>query len=364
MLQYWGMSYGTLIGSTFAAMHPNRVGRIVLDGVVDPADHYAGNWLTQLQDSDKVITFLSRYCHQAGPQECPLYVQSSPNAIENRFTAILESLKVSPIPVTSRTGPLIISYGDVHLRLLSGMYFPYATAEQLFDLVYAIESRNISSPSIEKIVASKQNKQNSQECGQDDSTLEGISIPYMSMIGTFQAISCMDSNNTSSNITLAQFRTYLSALQNQSHWISPSWSRNKLACLGYTATPAYRPSLSFETQEWENTSHPIFLIGTSHDPVTPIGNARRVATLFPTSVVLQQDSEGHCSHSMPSLCTGKNIREYFQTGKSPGKDAICETDWRPFVGCVGKRNCEFGGDDERLWEAMKGLADPFGASTS
>lgn len=50
-IQYWGMSYGTLLGATFAAMYPDRVGRLILDGVVDPADHYAGNWLTQLQDS-------------------------------------------------------------------------------------------------------------------------------------------------------------------------------------------------------------------------------------------------------------------------------------------------------------------------
>jgi pimeloyl-ACP methyl ester carboxylesterase len=41
-IQYWGFSYGTLLGETFAAMYPGLVGRMVLDGVVDADRHYAG----------------------------------------------------------------------------------------------------------------------------------------------------------------------------------------------------------------------------------------------------------------------------------------------------------------------------------
>jgi pimeloyl-ACP methyl ester carboxylesterase len=44
-LQYWGFSYGTLLGETFAAMYPHLVGRLVLDGVVDSDRHYPGRVL-------------------------------------------------------------------------------------------------------------------------------------------------------------------------------------------------------------------------------------------------------------------------------------------------------------------------------
>ncbi|CAE6427851.1 unnamed protein product [Rhizoctonia solani] len=35
-INYWGISYGTLLGNTFVNMFPDRVGRVMLDGVVNP----------------------------------------------------------------------------------------------------------------------------------------------------------------------------------------------------------------------------------------------------------------------------------------------------------------------------------------
>lgn len=96
-LQYWGMSYGTTVGSTFAAMHPDKVRRLVLDGNMDPADHYAGLFEHSLQDADMVITKHSQYCYEAGPEKCPLY-DSSPEAIEARMTLIMESIKAGEYP--------------------------------------------------------------------------------------------------------------------------------------------------------------------------------------------------------------------------------------------------------------------------
>jgi pimeloyl-ACP methyl ester carboxylesterase len=34
LLNYWGISYGTFIGETFASIYPDRVGRVVLDGKI------------------------------------------------------------------------------------------------------------------------------------------------------------------------------------------------------------------------------------------------------------------------------------------------------------------------------------------
>ncbi|KAH7141086.1 proteinase [Dactylonectria macrodidyma] len=367
MIQYWGMSYGTLIGSTFAAMHPDRIGRMVIDGVVDPADHYAGTWLTQLQDSDTIISKFCEYCFQAGPEKCRLYTGSSGVDVEARLTSILLNLKISPIampPSRPGDGPAFITYGDAHLALLSGMYFPFAVAEDFFDLLVAIEGRNTSSPALLRVVATKKGTLNKAGCEPEGSHPEERA-PYVSGFGSFQAISCMDSGGAS-NLTRESFNEYLAILEAQGRWISPSWARNKLSCLGHTLQPVWNLGLSFERQEWANTSHPLLIVSNTHDTVTPLRNARRVSTLFPGSVVLQQDSQGHCSHSNPSLCTAKTIRAYFQTGDLPVEGTICEPAIRPFLGCTagndgGKGECKFTNHEEaRLWETMVELADPFG----
>ncbi|ETS86398.1 hypothetical protein PFICI_00226 [Pestalotiopsis fici W106-1] len=379
-LQYWGMSYGTLIGSTFAALHPDKVGRLILDGVVDPADHYAGAWLTQLLDSDKVVAKFSEYCFQAGPDKCPLYTEPSPAAIEARFTSILLSLKTSPIPITlprpssesgkKNPGPEIITYGDAHLYMLSSIYFSFATAETFWDMVVALEERNTTSPALTDLASQKQARlEPAKGCTIEDDKNKIIPslprlpcvAPYNSMLGPNQAIGCMDIGGTP-NVTQDSYRAYLEELTSQSRWVSPSWARNKLGCLGYGIEPAWRPTFSFQTAEWANTSHPLLVIGNTHDPVTPLRNARRVAAeLFPGSVVLHQDSQGHCSPSNPSLCTARAVRRYFQTGELPTAGTVCEPEVRPFVGCVQDHGCAYESSEDRaLWESMTAMADPFG----
>lgn len=42
LIRYLGYSYGTLLGATTAAMFPGSIGRMVLDGNINPIDYYYG----------------------------------------------------------------------------------------------------------------------------------------------------------------------------------------------------------------------------------------------------------------------------------------------------------------------------------
>ena len=93
-----GYSYGTVLGSTFAALFPDRVGRLVLDAVVDPRDYYENLWMSNLAQADEVAESFFITCYEAGPEKCAFYAPS-PLAIATRYTKIARKLEKAPLPV-------------------------------------------------------------------------------------------------------------------------------------------------------------------------------------------------------------------------------------------------------------------------
>lgn len=261
--------------------------------------------------------------------------------------------------------------GDVHMSLLGAVYFPFALGEQFWELLRIVEMGNATHPRIIGLAKGKQSSLRPAvlpgiDKGCDTSAGAGdpdTCLAYQAWAGAFATVSCMDAGGGPSTLTREEFKAHRAELASQSRWVSPTWTRNRLMCEGIKVKPAWRPNLSFEKQEWENTSYPLLIIGNSYDPATPLANAHRVSReLFPGSVVLLHDSEGHCSHANPSLCTAQVIREYFQTGTLPEAGTACLPERKPFLGCVRPGGCHFEDDDARLWEALVELSDTYGFS--
>ncbi|KDN35450.1 hypothetical protein RSAG8_11588, partial [Rhizoctonia solani AG-8 WAC10335] len=81
VINYWGISYGSLLGSFFVNMFPERVGRVIIDGVVNP-----WNWATKqpleigydsLNSSDATFNAFASSCATAGPSKCAIAQEGS-----------------------------------------------------------------------------------------------------------------------------------------------------------------------------------------------------------------------------------------------------------------------------------------------
>ncbi|KAK3669301.1 hypothetical protein LTR78_010839, partial [Recurvomyces mirabilis] len=61
LINYWGISYGTFVGNTFASVYPHRLGRTVLDGVLGTDDYLSPAWHTGLVNTSAIYSH-SRSC--------------------------------------------------------------------------------------------------------------------------------------------------------------------------------------------------------------------------------------------------------------------------------------------------------------
>jgi pimeloyl-ACP methyl ester carboxylesterase len=73
LLNYRGLSYGTVIGQTYANMFPDRVRAMIIDGLVVRLRSSSLSRRTSRAESDTPLVFEQlSLCEQAGPARCGL----------------------------------------------------------------------------------------------------------------------------------------------------------------------------------------------------------------------------------------------------------------------------------------------------
>lgn len=127
VVNYYGASYGTLLGATFATLYPERVGKFVLDAVVDGDDYYYGNWSQNILQADASVEAFFTYCAEAGPN-CVFNRNGSTAAdLKQRFDKILADLEESPLPVSDPNfvqSPTALTHFDIRSILMITLYNP------------------------------------------------------------------------------------------------------------------------------------------------------------------------------------------------------------------------------------------------
>ncbi|XRM42152.1 hypothetical protein ABZX51_005381 [Aspergillus tubingensis] len=339
-LQYWGYSYGTLLGITYASLFPDQVHRMVLDGVVDALGWYSGHLSTSFRDADLVVDSFLRYCHRAGYPRCA-FADASANALptdedeteaisclQERLTDILADLKVTPL-WTSQPSPEIITYSDVKTLLKTALYAPNDLFPILATVLSDLEQGNASSMATWKATL----REEIQPAHCLDSACQS-SAPcreacrYGSRIELTEGIACLDLSQKLLDITQKEYsELYLQPVIECSYWIGDTFADFYMSCASWKGKG---PGTFEGPIGAQNMSTPILFVSNTLDPVTPLADAHAMSALFKRSVVLEQHAEGHCSYASRSLCTEHHIKTYFRAGELPPEGTRCETETHPF----------------------------------
>ncbi|KAI0645977.1 alpha/beta-hydrolase [Trametes meyenii] len=337
-LQYWGFSYGSILGQYFSAIYPDKVERVIIDGVYDSHNYRAALWNSNLVDIDAVIGAFFTFCHQAGPERCSLY-EPSQEEIRSRYFDLLHVVEADPVPVPGAEPPLVITRKVLQAQIFRASYKPLASFGIVADTVRAIEQKDATALTAlaPKIVDPTECKCSLPE-------------PWRADTEAFNAIACGDGDGHPYDADT--YARYYSALAADSELAAPFWAVHYLQCAEWRVQPKWRWTGPLEAQ---NTSHPLLVLSPRFDPVCPLRDAKAVHERYGGSGLLVQNSYGHCSLSAPSLCTAKHVRAYFMNGTLPEPGTVCEVDELPFVGSA-KDVRAMSAEDAELLDALKGLS--------
>ncbi|KAF8699096.1 MEROPS serine peptidase family S33, partial [Rhizoctonia solani] len=329
-VDFWGFSYGTIIGSYFLSMFPDRVGRVVLDGVVDP-ERWANQpsyqkWAVKPESTDEAFTGFVAACAAAGPSGCAIASKDSNPESIRKFVSDLIDLAYY---YKREVGPSAdVGSSQVRSLIYSGMYSPAGWPKLAEDLESIHEFlQNTTSGS-----SSTQTKRSLP------TTLLDI-VPRQTTTATatadidpppdyaFQGVTCADAVDAGNTTTKDVFDFLVHVTRTVSPMFGPSWGDGGFYCHRWPVRAVER-----HTGPWnKKLANPILVIGNEADPVTPYVVAKKVAdALGDSAILIEQDDYGQSAN--PKLSTLSALQDYFLNNKLPSQDKLCGTNQQLFPG--------------------------------
>lgn len=290
-LNYVGLSYGSMLGQTYANLFPNRVRALVIDGVLDPiAWANVGSdvpFSTALRSDVGALDTLDeffRQCDMAAAGNCAF----APNA-SDRFDDLLDRLRSAPIlltdPMTGDTFPYLYSFliGDV----LGALYDPGAFPE-LAEFLALLES----SPDAAALGFAR------AALFDSEGFVNKRGFPnYPNFVEGFPGVACSDAESPD-----GAHQTWFDAGKQATEdfgIFGEIWTWASQPCTVWSSfdADAYRGPFTADT------ANPVLVIGNLYDPATAYSGAQQARNLLPNSALLSVDEPGHTSLGL-SLCAG------------------------------------------------------------
>ncbi|KAJ7706783.1 TAP-like protein-domain-containing protein [Mycena rosella] len=365
-LRYWGFSYGTTLGATYAAMFPANVQRMVLDGVVYTPEQYNSSLehgISSGVSTRKVFDGFISSCIEAGSQRCALKNDTLVDApgLTHRIANLIERLQSYPLPVTDlgpASVPVILRPADFRLAIFATLLRPIAwagLAAAIADLERG-DGRRIGA--LSGRVWDLRNLTDAEQA-------EGAGWGAGRAMGANEAgmaVSCGDAPTFPAPMDAAWISMWLDwreRLITNDEFSGPIWFKKMVRCRhwGLIEPPPERYEGQWKLgDDLQPPKNPILFVSNTYDPVSPISSGRRMVDLFgrDNARLLENNAYRHCSVSQPSACIGSAIREYMINGVLPAEGTVCQPEQRnPFPPADGHGVQQ---RDESMFRALEHLS--------
>ncbi|MBP2054487.1 pimeloyl-ACP methyl ester carboxylesterase [Streptomyces griseochromogenes] len=297
-LNYVGASYGTFLGATYAGLFPDRVGRLVLDGAMDPSLDSRKLNLEQTAGFETAFQAFAKDCvRRAG---CPLGGKgATPAQVGDHLKAFFRELDAHPIPAGDpdhrKLGESLATTG-----VIAAMY-DQAAWEQLRDALASAMKHNDGAGLL----------------ALSDSYYErDANGHYSNLMMANAAVNCLDLPPAFTGSE--QVEKALPEFEKASPVFGAGLAWASLNC-------AYWPvkALGEPHRIKAKGAAPIVVVGTTRDPATPYPWAKSLAGQLASGRLLTYVGDGHTAYGRGSTCIDSAIDTYLLHGTPPTAGKRC-----------------------------------------
>jgi len=293
-LNYLGFSYGTLVGAIYAELFPDAVGRMVLDGAVDPS---LGSRAAALSQAGGFQTALEAYAADCVTKPgCPLGTDVDAGLREVR--ALLDGLDARPLPTDDPDRPLTEGLA------LYGIAYPLYAESLWPGLTLALQGALDTGDGRQLLLLADLYADRSDTGYRNNKT----QVIY--------AVNCLDDP---SNASASDVRASLDEFEQAAPTLGQAFAWGPLACAQWPVKPA-EPLPDIVDADG---APPIVVVGTTRDPATPYAQAQALADDLESGVLLTRDGDGHTAYGQGNACINASVEAYLLKGTVPADGTTC-----------------------------------------
>jgi len=290
-LSYFGASYGTFLGATYADLFPDHVGRMVLDGAVDPSEDAVQMALVQAKGFQVALDSYVKHCVDHGG----CYLGDTESKALARIHDFLQQVDAQPLPGDgSRRLTEGLAVLGIWLPLYSRDYWPLLDAA----LSAALRGNGAGLLSLADQYTGR---------GPDGFTNNSVEALY--------SVNCLDNDQF---VSLQQLHHVVPEFEDA----SPTFGR--VFAYGLTACGAWPVHSGKEPHPLHaRGAPPILVIGTTRDPATPLSWAESLAKQLESGTLVTRDGDGHTGYRAGNSCVDDTVEKYLVSGVVPKGTVHC-----------------------------------------
>jgi pimeloyl-ACP methyl ester carboxylesterase len=301
-LNFFGKSYGTYLGTLYAQFFPEKVGRMVLDGALDPNISILEQNISQAVGFDEALSAFLADC--AKQDDCPF--PKNREEATSKIITLFETAALNPLPRKTKV--------ENDERVATESLIVLGTASALYDDVDGW-------PKLRTAFLESQQ-------GYGDTFLD-LADQYSgrSSNGTYLSneldsgviIDCLDWPDTRS---VEKTKEDAKRFNDAAPVFGPYLAYTNIACK-YLTLPT-KDKLTRATNKITSIkTAPIIVIGTTRDPATPYEWSVGLNQIFKNSKLISLDADGHTGQGRGSACVDDAVDSYLLQGKTPKKNLTC-----------------------------------------